>query len=81
MKERFDLTGKVAIVTGGTRGIGLALARGLKEFGAHVVVTDVVNHNREDARNSISLNVIIGNRAISPGWWGKLLTSMGELTS
>lgn len=50
MKHRFDLTGKVAIVTGGTRGIGLALARGLKEFGAHVVVTDVVNHNREDTK-------------------------------
>jgi len=34
----------VAIVTGGARGIGLAIARGLKEFGAEVVVTDVVNH-------------------------------------
>ncbi len=44
MKEKFDLTGKVAIVTGGARGIGLAIARGLKEFGAEVVVTDVVNH-------------------------------------
>lgn len=42
MSSRFDLTGKVALVTGGTRGIGLALARGLKESGAEVVVTDVV---------------------------------------
>jgi gluconate 5-dehydrogenase len=50
MKDRFDLTGKVAIVTGGTRGIGLAIAKGLREFGAHVVVTDVVNRNREDTK-------------------------------
>jgi NAD(P)-dependent dehydrogenase (short-subunit alcohol dehydrogenase family) len=44
MKEKFDLNGKVAIVTGGSRGIGLAIAHGLKEFGAEVVVTDIVNH-------------------------------------
>ena len=49
MKERFDLTGKVAIVTGGGRGIGLAIARGLREFGAEVVVTDVVNHGVNEA--------------------------------
>ena len=34
----FDLTGRIALVTGSTRGIGEALARGLAEAGAHVVL-------------------------------------------
>ena len=34
----FDLTGRTAIVTGGTRGIGLSIAQGLAAAGANVVV-------------------------------------------
>ena len=34
----FDLTGKVALVTGGNGGIGLGMARGLAGAGARVVV-------------------------------------------
>jgi NAD(P)-dependent dehydrogenase (short-subunit alcohol dehydrogenase family) len=34
----FDMTGRTVIVTGGTRGIGLALAEGYLLAGAHVVV-------------------------------------------
>jgi NAD(P)-dependent dehydrogenase (short-subunit alcohol dehydrogenase family) len=37
--QAFDLTGKVAVVIGGTSGIGLAIARGLAEAGADVVPT------------------------------------------
>jgi NAD(P)-dependent dehydrogenase (short-subunit alcohol dehydrogenase family) len=37
--ELFDLTGKSALVTGGTRGIGLMMARGLLQAGARVVIS------------------------------------------
>lgn len=35
----FDLSGKTAVVTGGTRGIGLMMARGLLEAGARVYIS------------------------------------------
>jgi 2-deoxy-D-gluconate 3-dehydrogenase len=38
MTKMFDLTGKVAIVTGGNGGIGLGMARGLASHGASIVV-------------------------------------------
>jgi gluconate 5-dehydrogenase len=34
----FDLTGKVALITGATQGIGLAIARGLAQAGARIVI-------------------------------------------
>ena len=35
----FDLTGKVALITGATGGIGGAIAKRMKEAGATVVVS------------------------------------------
>lgn len=42
IRELFDLAGKVAIVSGGARGIGEACARGLAEFGADLALLDIL---------------------------------------
>jgi NAD(P)-dependent dehydrogenase (short-subunit alcohol dehydrogenase family) len=39
MNQLFDVTGKTALVTGGSRGIGLMIARGLLQAGASVIVS------------------------------------------
>ena len=36
--QLFDLTGKVAVVTGGNGGIGLGMAQGMASFGAAIVI-------------------------------------------
>ena len=39
MNDLFDVSGKTALVTGGSRGIGLMIARGLVQGGARVIVS------------------------------------------
>ncbi|MDW6025832.1 SDR family oxidoreductase [Mesorhizobium sp. BAC0120] len=50
----FSLDGRLALVTGSARGIGLALARGLAEHGAPVVVNARTASDVADAAASIS---------------------------
>ncbi len=38
MRDRFAIPGRTALVTGSSRGLGWAIARGLAESGAHVVI-------------------------------------------
>lgn len=44
----FDLAGKTALITGGTHGIGMAIAKALGEAGANIVVNDI-NTEKLDA--------------------------------
>ena len=46
----FDLTGKTALVTGGSRGIGLMIARGLLDAGARVAISSRKAEACEEAR-------------------------------
>lgn len=46
----FDLTGKTALVTGGTHGLGMAIATGLANAGATIVVNDVFPEKLDEAR-------------------------------
>lgn len=39
LKTLFDLTGRTALVTGGSRGLGLQICEALGEYGAHVILT------------------------------------------
>lgn len=50
MKELFDLTGKVALVTGGTHGIGMACGKALAKAGAKLCVNDIDDAKLESCK-------------------------------
>ena len=70
-RDRFDLSGRVALVIGGTSGIGRAIAIGLAEAGADVVassrrsaeVAEVAQEIRARGRRSLELCVDVLDRS------------------
>jgi NAD(P)-dependent dehydrogenase (short-subunit alcohol dehydrogenase family) len=54
MSELFDVAGKTALVTGGSRGIGLMIARGLVQAGARVIVSSRKASDVEAAARQLS---------------------------
>jgi len=60
--ERFDLTGKTALVTGGSRGIGRGIAIGFAQHGANVAI--VYRSAEREARKVVAGIQALGRR----GW-------------
>lgn len=61
ISTQFNLTGKVAIVTGSSKGIGKAIAKGLAESGAQVVVS---SRNQETCDEVVAEFEVAGLKAI-----------------
>ena len=56
----FDLSGKTALVTGSTRGIGLALARALAAAGARVAI----NGRTADAVDAVVARIEVAQQTV-----------------
>ena len=73
VKDLFDLGGKVALVTGGSRGLGRSMALAFAECGADVVITSRKAHNCEAVADEVRA---LGVRALPygchVGHWGEL---------
>lgn len=60
--DRFDLSGKVALVTGATRGIGRGLALALAEKGADLIIT---SRNQTECEATATAVRALGRRALA----------------
>jgi len=74
---KIDLTGKTAIVSGSTAGIGFAIAKGLAESGAHVVIN---GRTEERVKSAIATIRAAHHHAKLTGVAGDLGTAEGAAT-
>ncbi len=83
----FDLSGKVAIVTGGNQGIGLAISRGLAEAGAAVIIANrraeegkqAAESLKKDGLNVISIPTDVSDEASIAAMVSKVVKDFGKI--
>ena len=56
---RFDLTGRVALVTGGSKGLGKAIAQGFAEAGADLVIASRTESELKAAADELGTKALV----------------------
>jgi len=87
VKQLFDLSGRTAIITGGSRGLGLQIAEALGEMGAKLALTarkkdeldQAVAHLAKKGIEAHAFVCDMGKRDTIPGAFDRMLAKLGRL--
>jgi NAD(P)-dependent dehydrogenase (short-subunit alcohol dehydrogenase family) len=64
-RRLFDLSGRVALVTGGSKGLGKAMARGLAEAGADIIISSRHENELEAAAREIGAELSVRVKCVT----------------
>ena len=87
VKKLFDLSGRTAIITGGSRGLGLQIAEALGEMGARLALTarkqneldHAVEHLAKQGVEAHAFACDLGKRDTIPGVFDRMLAKLGRV--